>query len=68
MNKELFIKALSTLFFSWGSNAPVEAYWAANEFLQYYEAVNNVVLGIKFGEDDTDQDNYDKVIEAINKS
>ena len=59
MNKELFLKALSTLFWSWGSDTPSEAYWAANEFLDYFEAVNNVQLGIRFEEPNSEPPNYD---------
>ena len=68
MNKELFLKALSTLFFSWGSDAPPEAYWAANEFLDYFEAVNGVKLDVRFDEaydGNNYQDNYEEVIEKI---
>lgn len=72
MNKELFIKALNTLFYSWGSDTPPEAYWAGNEFLDYFEAVNNTKLEIRFdgGYDDGDgwiESNYDEVIAEINK-
>ena len=73
MSKELFLKALSTLFFSWGSDAPPEAYWAANEFLDYFEAVNGVKLDIRFEEPNSEPPNYDnnhnyeEVIEKINQ-
>ena len=60
--KELFIKALSCLFFSWGSDAPVEAYWTANELLDWYEKEYDVLLNIRFEEEN---DNIDEVIEAI---
>ena len=70
MNKELFLKALQTLFYSWGGDTPPEAYWAGNEFIDYFETVNNIQLGIRF-EEPWDQNNwegnYDAVIEVINK-
>jgi hypothetical protein len=68
MNKELFLEALHTLIWSWGSDAPPEAYWAANAFLDYFEAVNNIKLDICFEEPCEENDwesNYGKVIERI---
>ncbi len=68
-NKELFIKALSTLFFSFGSNAPSEVFWGANEMLDWYEAEYNITLGIRFedsnGEDIEEVSNFDDVKIAI---
>lgn len=32
-------KFLETLFWSWGSEPPAEAIWAANEFINYLNAV-----------------------------
>lgn len=68
INKELFIEALSTLFFSWSSDAPAEATWAGNNLLEWYEKEYNVSLGVRFSEcydEDKPNCNYDQVIEAI---
>lgn len=72
MNKELFLKALATLFYTWGGDTPPEAYWAANDFLEYFEAVNCVQLGIRFeepdwykGDSNSEDSNYEEVIEKI---
>ena len=35
--KDLFIKAIGTLFFSWGSEAPAEVFWGANDLLDWFE-------------------------------
>lgn len=65
-NKQEFIKALSTLFYSWGSDAPDEVFWGANELLEWYEKEFNVQLNIVFERDeDTWEDNYEDVIQAI---
>jgi hypothetical protein len=62
--KELFISALGTLFWSWGSEPPAEVYWGANELLDWYEAEYNVILGIRFNEE---EENYEDVIETLRK-
>jgi hypothetical protein len=64
--KDLFIKALSTLFFYWGSEAPAEVFWGANDLLDWFEKEYNVQLGIRF--DEENPDNYNDVIEAIKNS
>ena len=68
-NKELFIKAIGTLFFSWGSDTPPEVYWGCNQLLEWYENEYGVTLNIRFeiGNYD-DEDNYDEVIESIRNS
>ena len=64
--KELLIKSLSTLFFSWGGDTPDEVYWGVNQLLDWFEKEFDVVLGIRFTRDDkTFADNYDEVIEKI---
>lgn len=70
INKELFIKGLSTLFYSWGSEAPAEVFWGANELLDWYEAEYNVKLNIRFDEEGiyNGTDNFDDVIDAIRNS
>ena len=71
MEKELFIEALETLLYSWGSDTPSEAYWAANDFLKYFEKVNGIKLGISFEEPNSippnynNSDNCEEVIEKI---
>jgi len=66
-NKEAFIKALSTLFHSWGSDTPPEVIWGANELLEWFELEFEVKLNIRFLEEGEPEyeGNYDKVIEAI---
>ena len=63
--KELFIKALNTLFFSWGSDTPAEVFWGCNELLEWYEKEHKVKLNIRFDETNP---NFDEVEEAIRKS
>jgi len=60
MEKDLFVKALSTLLFSWGSDTPPEAIWAANEFLDYFEKVNKITLSGRFEETDYDNEDYEE--------
>lgn len=60
--KELFIKALESLFFDWGGDTPVEVFWGANELLNWYETEYDVLLNIRF---DEENDNFNKVLEAI---
>lgn len=63
-NKQELIRALNTLYFSWGSDAPAEVTWGANEILEWYEKVFNVTVG-RFEED---SENFDEVIESIRNS
>ncbi len=67
--KDMLIKSLGTLFFSWGSDTPEEVFWGANELLDWYEKEFNLSLGIRFGRDEITWDtNYEDVIEAIKNS
>lgn len=50
--KEAFVKSLHTLLFSWGTETPPEAVWAANDFLQYYEEEMGIEIGARFDEED----------------
>ena len=61
--KEEFINSLQTLFFSWGSDAPVEVYWGCNELLDWYEKQFNVTLDVRF-----DDENIESVFDAIRNS
>jgi hypothetical protein len=61
-NKDLFLAAIDTLFWSFGSEPPAEVIWGANELLDWYEKEYNVVLNIRF---DEDCENYNEVIEVI---
>ena len=65
-SKKLFIKAFETLFWSWGGDPFPEVTWTANQLLDYYEAANNVDLGIRF--EDEQGTAFDDVIEAIKNS
>lgn len=64
--KKLFIKALRTLFWSWGGDTPPEATWTANELLNYYESAHNIKLNIRF--QDEEATDYNNVIIAIHNS
>ena len=57
--KEKFIKSLHTLLYSWGSDTPPEAIWAANDFLNYYEENLGVVIPGRFEEDDENGSNIE---------
>ena len=61
-NKDLFLEAINTLFWSFGSEPPAEVIWGANELLDWYEKEYNVVLNVRF---DEDCENYNEVIEVI---
>ena len=66
--KEMFIQALNTLFFSWGGDPPPEAFWTGNELLKWYEKEYDVVLGVFFDEEywkNDDDDFFQPVIDAI---
>ncbi|MFM2395349.1 MAG: hypothetical protein RLZZ546_3332 [Bacteroidota bacterium] len=68
MKYELIEKFLSTLFFSWGSEAPAEATWAANDFLKILENKYNYKFKNEFYEsydDDYPNNNYEVVMEEI---
>jgi hypothetical protein len=66
-NKNLFINALNTLFWSFGSEPPEEVIWGANELLNWFEIEYNVKLQNRFTEDPfTMEDNFEKVIQEIN--
>ena len=67
-NKELFINALSTLFYGGGSDAPSNIIWGCNELLNWYEIEFGVNLGIKFDEEDGFNTNFDDVVDAIRNS
>ena len=69
-NKELFINALSTLFYSWGSDTPSEVIWGGNDLLDWYEKEYNIKLNIRFTEDQNycGCSNYEEVIQAITNS
>lgn len=67
--KEMLVKSLGTLFYSWGSDTPDEVFWGANELLDWYEKEFNLSLGIRFERDyQTFDTNYEDVIEAIRNS
>jgi len=66
-DKELLIKALHTMFWSWGGDPQNEVFWAANELLVWIEKEFNVELNIKFErDDDTGETNFGDVIDIIN--
>jgi hypothetical protein len=63
-NKQLFIKALKTLLFSWGGDTPAEAVWASNEFLDFYEKETGQVFSKRFDEDCS---NSDEIFDELEK-
>ena len=65
-NKELLIKTINTMFWSWGSEPQNEVLWAGNELLEWIEVEFNVKLNIRFERDDnTNEINFDDVIDII---
>lgn len=61
-----FLKSLSTLFYSWGSDTPEEVYWGCNELLDWLESEYDIKLGIRFERDEeTYESNYDEVVKKI---
>ena len=65
--KELFINALNTLFWSWGGDPYAEVIWAGNDLLNWYEKEYNIKLNIRFDEENETY-NFNEVIEAIKNS
>lgn len=53
---DLFIKAIETLYNSWGSDAPPEVIWGLNDLVDWIEEEYNLCIGvfkeINKGEDD----------------
>lgn len=64
-HKDILIKALNTLMYSWGGDTPPEAVWAGNELLEWFEAQFQIQLNERFDEDNGNGDNFEAVIEAI---
>ena len=64
-NKDLFIKALNTMLYSWGSDTPSEAHWALKEFVDFYEAETGKQLNLP--EYDEEGVWAEAVINAINE-
>jgi hypothetical protein len=60
--KNDFIKALETLFYSWGSEAPPEAYWAANELLDWFEKEFDSKIDDRF---DENGENVEEIFDKI---
>ena len=68
MNSELVEEFLSTLFYSWGSDAPAEATWSGNRFLEILEHTYDYKFVNKFSESHNDElpaNNYEVVLEEI---
>lgn len=63
--KEKFIEALNTLFYSWGGDTPPEVFWGGNDLLEWYEAEYGISLDIKF--DELNPGNFDDVIKEIRR-
>lgn len=65
-NKQSFINALSTLFWSFGSEPPAEVIWGANDLIDWVEKEFVVKIENRFSEDlDDMHQSYEAVIEEI---
>ncbi len=64
-NKELLIKALNTLFWSFGSDAPPEVIWGVNELLEWIEHEFNVKFENQFSEGSSIEDDFERIIKQI---
>ena len=64
-NIKLFISALETLFYSWGSECGDEVIWGCNGLLDWYEKEYNVTLGIRFERDSNFKDNFEEVFNKL---
>jgi len=60
--KDDLIKCFITLFYSWGSDAPPEAIWAANDFLNWFEKEFDSKIDIRF---DENLENADEIFDKI---
>ena len=63
--KKLFVAAMETLLYSWGSDTPPEAIWAGNEFIKFYEKETGKKIAGKLKEDGND---HVKIIELLKRS
>lgn len=69
MKYELVHTFIHTLLFSWGSEAPPEAIWAANDFLKVLEDMYNYKFINEFSESYNNEfpdNNLEAVMEEIN--
>ena len=67
-SKEKFITAIETLFTSWGSDPPDEAFWAGNELLEWYEEEYSIKIPHRFDEEaarDGKDYNFDLIVDFI---
>jgi len=65
-NKQSFLQAINTLLFSWGSDTPPEAIWAANELLDWVEYEFEISIKGRFEESEeqnADQNNQEVLTE-----
>jgi hypothetical protein len=61
----LFKKALDTLCFTWGSDAPAEAVWAFNDLMLWLEKEYNVKMDDYLEEDLSNHETVIKNIENL---
>ena len=61
--KELFLKAVNTLLYSWGGDTPADAIWGVNELLDFYEEDSGNKLSGRLDEEpemtDIDGDDFE---------
>jgi len=65
-NKDLFIKALNTMLYSWGGDPPPEVHWALKGFVDFYEAETGKQLNLP-EYDEVYGEWLEAVINAINE-
>lgn len=61
----LFKKAISTLLHSWGGDTPAEAVWAANEFINYFNVINNTNLPMLEEEGDASIEAFNEALDHL---
>lgn len=65
-SKVKFLRTLRNLLFSWGGDTPREAYWTANELLEWLESEFDIQLEFKFEYDsDKHEWNSQQVFEQL---
>lgn len=60
--KTQFVKAIQTMLWSWGGDAPAEAVWAFNDFMIFYKTMT----GITIPNLDEDLSNWEEIEQKLN--
>ena len=61
-----FMGVINTMLFSWGSDAPSEAVWSANELLDWAEKEFGITINARFEE--YAEDGHQSVLAAIKEA